>query len=143
MPASLFQQLRQLDTLTSALMGGVDVQLQPITGDVPVLQVNIEGREELPIFITCTDAQIICLCYLWTDSDVLPERRAALMEALLDLNPSVPLSSFGRIGGRYVLCGALTRGAREGDVAHDVAHEVAVLSDNALDALDALAEFLR
>ncbi|MDO5624449.1 MAG: DUF2170 family protein [Pseudomonadota bacterium] len=142
MPATLLQQLRQLDTLTSALMGGVQVQLQPITGDVPVLQVNIEGREELPIFITCTDAQIICLCYLWTEADVAPQRRAELMEAMLDLNPSVPLSSFGRIDGRYVLVGALTRSATSDDVVHAVAHEVAVLSDNALDALDALAEFL-
>ena len=138
MPATLLQQLRQLDTLTAALMGGVGVQLQPITGDVPVVQVSIEGREELPIFITCSDAQIICLCYLWTEADVRPERRAALIEALLDLNPSVPLSSFGRVGAHYVLTGALARAAR----AEDVAHEVAMLSDNALDALDALAEYL-
>ena len=72
------------------------------------------------------------------DADVRPERRAELMEALLDLNPSVPLSAFGRVDGRFVLVGALARGAR----AEDVAHEVAVLSDNALDALDALADYL-
>ena len=139
MPATLLQQLRQLDTLTAALMGGVQVQLQPISGDVPVLQVSIEGREELPIFVTCSDTQIICLCYLWTDVDVRPERRSELLDALLDLHPSVPLSSCGGIGGRCVLPGALARGARP----EDVAHEVAVLSDNALDALDALAEFLK
>lgn len=139
MPMTLLQQLRQLDTLTSALMGGVSVQLQPISGDVPVLQVSIDGRDELPIFITCSDTQIICLCYLWTDQDVRPERRGELLEVMLDLNPSVPLSSFGRIGERFVLTGALARSAR----AEDVAHEVAVLSDNALDALDALTEFLR
>ncbi|MDA7416891.1 DUF2170 family protein [Xenophilus arseniciresistens] len=136
---ALLHQLSNLDTLTSALMGGVAVQLQPIAGEVPVIQVCIEGRDELPIFVTCSDTQFICLCYLWTDEDVRPERRAELHEALLDLNPSVPLSSFGRVGGRYVLGGALSRSAR----AEDVAHEVAVLSDNALDALDALAEFLR
>ena len=51
----------------------------------------------------------------------------------------MPLSAFGRVDGRFVLVGALARAAR----AEDVAHEVAVLSDNALDALDALAEFLR
>jgi uncharacterized protein YjfI (DUF2170 family) len=38
-----------------------------------------------------------------------------------------------------VLTGALAGTAR----AEDVAHEVAVLSDNALDALDALKDFLR
>lgn len=135
---ALLRQLSHLDTLLSALMGGVAVQLQPITGEVPVIQVSIEGREELPIFVTCSDNQVICLCYLWTEADVQPTRRAALHEALLDLNPSVPLSSFGRVDGRYMLTGALARGAR----AEDVAHEVAVLSDNALDALDALADYL-
>ena len=109
MPASLLHQLNNLDVLTSALMGGVAVQLQPISGDVPVLQVSIEGRDELPIFVTCSDTQIICICYLWTDDDVRAERRAELLEALLDLNPSVPLYSFGRVGKRFVLAGQLTR----------------------------------
>ena len=136
---TLLHQLSNLDTLTSALLGGVPVQLQPIAGEVPVIRVGIDGRDELPIFVTCSDTQLICLCYLWTDEDVRPDKRAELHEALLDLNPSVPLSSFGRVGSRYVLTGALSRGAR----AEDVAHEVAVLSDNALDALDALADFLR
>ena len=113
---TLLEQLNNLDLLTSALMGGAAVQLQPITGDVPVVQVSIEGRDELPIFVTCSDLQIICLCYLWTDADVRPERRAELMEALLDLNPSVPLSAFGRVDGRFVLVGALARGARAEDV---------------------------
>ena len=139
MPASLLHQLNNLDVLTSALMGGVAVQLQPISGDVPVLQVSIEGRDELPIFVTCSDTQIICICYLWTDDDVRAERRAELLEALLDLNPSVPLSSFGRVGKRFVLAGQLTRLGRP----EDVAHEVAVLSDNALDALGALTDYLR
>lgn len=136
---ALLSQLSNLDTLLSALMGGNGVQVQPIAGEVPVIQVSIEGRQELPIFVTCSDTQTICLCYLWTDEDVRPDRRAELHEALLDLNPSVPLSSFGRVGKHYVLTGALSAGAR----AEDVAHEVSVLSDNALDALDALADYLR
>ena len=132
---TLLEQLSNLDALTSVLMGGAAVQLQPIAGDVPVVQVSIEGREELPIFITCSDSQLLCLCYLWTEADIRPDRRAELLEALLDLNPAVPLSSFGRVGGRYVLTGALAR-------AEDVANEVAVLSDNALDALGALTDYL-
>ena len=137
--APLQEQLRGLDTLTSAALGGSSVQLQPIPGDVPVIQVNIEGREELPIFVTCSDSQILCMCYLWSDDEVRSERRAELLQTLLDLNPSVPLSSFGRIGERYVVFGAL---ARDGRV-DDVAKEIAVLSDNAIDALDALSEFLK
>ncbi|ATA54243.1 MULTISPECIES: YjfI family protein [Variovorax] len=135
---SLLDQLEGLDVLAGAAMGGLSVQLQPIPGSTPVVQVSIEGRDELPIFVTSSDMQIICICYLWTEEDVKPARRTELLESLLDLNPSVPLSSFGRVGGRYVLTGALGRNAS----VEDIAREVAVLSDNALDALDALSEFL-
>lgn len=135
---SLLDQLKGLDALAGAAMGGLAVQLQPIPGHTPVIQVSIEGRDELPIFITSSDMQVICICYLWTEEEVKVERRTELLESLLDLNPSVPLSSFGRVDGRYVLTGALGRNAS----VEDVAREVAVLSDNALDALDALSEFL-
>lgn len=135
---SLLDQLKGLDVLAGAEMGGLPVQLQPIPGRTPVIQVSIEGRDELPIFVTSSDMQIICICYLWTEEEVKAERRTELLESLLDLNPSVPLSSFGRVDGRYVLTGALGRDAS----VQDIAHEVAVLSDNALDALDALSEFL-
>jgi uncharacterized protein YjfI (DUF2170 family) len=135
---SLLDQLKGLDVLAGAEMGGLPVQLQPIPGSTPVIQVSIEGRDELPIFVTSSDMQIICICYLWTEEEVKPERRTELLESLLDLNPSVPLSSFGRVDGRYVLTGALGRDAS----VQDIAREVAVLSDNALDALDALSEFL-
>ena len=135
---SLLDQLKGLDVLAGAAMGGLAVQLQPIPGQTPVIQVSIEGRDELPIFITSSDMQVICICYLWTEEEVRAERRTELLESLLDLNPSVPLSSFGRVDGRYVLTGALGRNAG----VEDVAREVAVLSDNALDALDALSEFL-
>ncbi len=134
----LMDLLPGLDRLTSAAMGGLAVQLQPMPGAVPVVQVSIEGREELPIFLTGSDDQILCLCYLWSDAEVRPERRTELLETLLDLNPSVPLSDFGRVGDRFVLIGALRREAP----VQDIAKEVAVLSDNALDALDALSEFL-
>ncbi|RUR67789.1 DUF2170 family protein [Variovorax guangxiensis] len=134
----LLDQLKGLDVLAGAEMGGRSVQLQPIPGHTPVIQVSIEGRDELPIFVTSSDVQIICICYLWGEEEVKPARRTELLESLLDLNPSVPLSSFGRVDGRYVLTGALGRDAS----VQDIAREVAVLSDNALDALDALSEFL-
>lgn len=136
---TLHELLEGLDLLIGEAMGGVAVDLQPIPGDVPVVQISIEGRQELPIYLTSSEAQILCLCYLWSDDEVLPERRGELLETLLDLNPSMPLSSFGRVGKRFVLFGALARDAKVQDIAHDVA----ILSDNALDALDALSEFLQ
>ena len=134
----LHEQLQGLDAHIGRLMGAVSVNLQPIPGEVPVVQVTIGGREELPIFITQSDTQTLCLCYLWADDEVLPERRNELAQTLLELNPSVPLSAFGRVGDRYVLIGALAVDAGVAALAQDVA----VLSDNALDALDALSEFL-
>lgn len=135
---SLQQRIAGLDTLVGARLGGVGVELQPIAGEVPVIQVVIEGRNELPIFITTSDAQILCICYLWTESEVAPAKRTALLEAMLDLNVSIPLSSFGKVDDRYVLFGALAAGARMEDIALDVA----ALSDNALDALEALSDYL-
>jgi uncharacterized protein YjfI (DUF2170 family) len=136
---SLLDQLNGLDVLTTQAMGGLGVDLQPIPGDVPVVQVTIEGRQELPIFLTSSGNQFLCLCYLWADDEVKPDRRSELMQTLLDLNPSVPLSSFGRIGDRFVLTGALGRSSS----VQDIATEVAVLSDNALDALNALSDYLK
>jgi uncharacterized protein len=135
----LLEKLQGLDDMIAQATGGMVVNLQPIAGDVPVVQVSIEGRQELPIFVTSSDAQLLCMCYLWADDEVRPERRAELLQALLDLNPSVPLSSFGRVGDRFVLFGSLSRQART----QDIAEEIVVLSDNALDALDALSEFLK
>ena len=79
---ALLDQLSGLDTLTGVAMGGLAVQLQPIPGEVPVIQVSIEGREELPIFLTCSDSQILCMCYLWSAEEVQTARRTELLEAL-------------------------------------------------------------
>ncbi|MCK6420517.1 MAG: YjfI family protein [Aquabacterium sp.] len=135
---ALHEQLRGLEQHVQAAMGGLSVQLQPIPGEVPVVQLGIEGRLELPIFLTSSPSQLLCLCYLWADDEVRPELRGELMATLLELNPSVPLSSFGRVGERFVLLGALRRDAS----IDEIAREIAVLSDNALDALDALSDYL-
>jgi uncharacterized protein YjfI (DUF2170 family) len=135
---ALHEQLRGLESHVEAAMGGAAVQLLPIPGAVPVVQVSIDGRQELPIFLTGAETQLLCLCYLWSDSEIRPDKRAEFMETLLDLNPSVPLSAFGRVGDRFVLSGALRRDAS----VDEIAREVVVLSDNALDALDALSDYL-
>ncbi len=135
---SLQERIAGLDILVGARLGGSSVSLQPIPGMLPVIQVVIGGREELPIFITASDDQILCICYLWTDDEISPAKRLELLELLLDLNPSIPLSSFGRVDDRYVLFGALSSDSRVDDIACDVAN----LSDNAIDALDALSGYL-
>jgi uncharacterized protein YjfI (DUF2170 family) len=136
---SLQKLLEGLDVLLEARLSGVSVSLQPIPGEVPVVQVVIGGREELPIFITASPDQILCICYLWRESEIRPEKRLELLELMLDLSPAIPLSSFGRVEGRYVLFGALS--SRTGRDA--IVDDIVALSDNALDALEALAEYLK
>lgn len=118
------------------LLEAVEFALVP--GALPVLEVGFPGSDRLPIYVTDAGSQILCISYLWRDADVRPKRRGKLLETLLDLNPSVPLSSFGRIGEHYVLVGALSTAA----TAEDMALELATLSDNGRDALATLAEFL-
>lgn len=135
----LQERLEGLESVLGARLGGAPVSLQPIPGEIPVIQAVIGGREELPIFITASAEQTLCICYLWTDEEIIPEKRLELLELLMDLNPAIPLSAFGRIEGRYVLYGALAHDASIVDIAGDIA----ALSDNALDALDALSVYLQ
>lgn len=118
------------------LVDAVDVV--PVAGEVPVIEIAFPGSERLPIYVTDAGSQLLCISYLWRDDEVKPRLRAKLMETLLDLNPTVPLSSFGRIGEHFVLVGALSPAAS----AADMALELATLGDNGRDALATLAEFL-
>lgn len=110
----------------------------PIAGEVPVIEITFPGSDRLPIYVTDSGSQLLCISYLWRDDEVKPRLRAKLMETLLDLNPAVPLSSFGRIGTHFVLVGALSPAASPADMAL----ELATLGDNGRDALTTLAEFL-
>lgn len=118
------------------LIDAIDVT--PVAGEVPVIEIAFPGSERLPIYVTDAGSQLLCISYLWRDDEVRPRLRARLMETLLDLNPSVPLSSFGRIGSHFVLVGALSPAASPADMAL----ELATLGDNGRDALATLAEFL-
>ncbi len=114
------------------------VDVVPVAGEVPVIEIAFPGSERLPIYVTDAGSQLLCISYLWRDDEVKPRLRAKLLETLLDLNPSVPLSSFGRIGEHFVLVGALSPAASPADMAL----ELATLGDNGRDALVTLAGFL-
>jgi uncharacterized protein YjfI (DUF2170 family) len=106
---------------------------------VPVMRIVIDGRDELPVFVTGSASQMLCICYLWTEDEVKPERRAEMLEAMMDLNIAIPLSHFGRIAGRYVMYGSL---AHDAD-ADSIATDVAMVADNALEALNVFTDFLK
>ena len=126
--------------LAAALqLGLTGAELEPLKGSVPVVQVSFTSSDRLPIYVTDAGSQLLCISYLFQERDVKVKSRTTLLETLLDLNPSVPLSDFGRIGEHYVLVGALSPNSST----DDLALELATLSDNAMDALATLKDFLK
>ncbi len=117
---------------------GMTFDCQPISGEVDVLQITINGREELPIFVSVTDDQILCITYLWDISEVKPNCIESMHVSMLEMNIPMPLSSFSKIGNKYVIFGALSITS----TFSDIEHELAVLSNNALDVINDMSEFL-
>ncbi len=129
---------RALPALRRALQqDGIEASTLP--GKVAVVEVVFADDDRLPVYITDAGEQLLCISYLWRECDIRRERRAELLETLLELNPSVPLSAFGRLGEHYVLIGALGPAATPADLAL----ELATLADNGRDALATLAEYLK
>ena len=117
---------------------GLDFDYQLIKGEVDVAEVVIKDREELPIFLTIADDQMLCICYLWGEEEVRQSTRAEMMQTMLDINIPMPLSSFAKIGDKYVVFGALSLNSN----AVDVALELSLLSENALDAIATMSRYL-
>ncbi len=120
-------------------VNGFALECQPLPGDIELLQVTVEGFEEMPIYISQTETQLLCISYLWVEDEIKPELKAEMLEAMLDMNIPMPLSSFSRIGDRYVVFGALSINSSF----DDVAEEIVILAENSLDALEALGEYLK
>lgn len=137
-PRKLVSLIERSVPLLRKQLAVADIEVSSMPGDVPVIEVSFPAVDRLPIYVTDAGSQLLCISYLWRDADIRPKRRAKLLETLLDLNPSVPLSAFGRIGEHYVLFGALSPEATPADMAL----ELATLSDNGRDALATLSDYL-
>ena len=87
---------------------GYTFECQNIDGEVDVLQVEMAGFDGFPVYVTRTETQIICIIYLWSEADIIKESRVEMLEMMLDTSISIPLSSYARVGDRYVLFGALS-----------------------------------
>ena len=124
---------------TDVNLEGYQFECQLIPGEVEVLQVVIEGFEEIPVYISATDSQIICITYLWSEDEIEPKSKAAMMEVMLDMNIPMPLSSFSRVQDRYVVFGSLSINSRF----EDVVHEVVTLGENSVEVLSVMTEFLK
>ena len=124
-----------LDEFTSE--NGFTFAARPADGD-EAIEVVVEDRDEFPIRVSTDDEQILCMTYLWDEGQVKPESRTDLLTALLEMNVPLPLSSFGKIGDRYVVFGALAAGSTIGDVVT----ELEALSDNTLEAIEVVSPYL-
>ncbi len=138
----VINQLLGMESLLSQRLGSAGVTTSALPSEnaatVPVIRVSIEGQEELPVFVTASPTQVLCICYLWTEAEVKPERHVEMLEAMMDLNISIPLSNFGRIGEHYVIYGALAADSRM----EDIVTEIVVLADNAVEALEVFTQYL-
>lgn len=107
-----------------------------ITDDV--LQVIVDSNEELPIYVTVTDEQMLCITYLFDRKELKQGVDNELNETLLKLNVPVPLSAFAIIEDKYAIYGSLSVNSSFDDIAHELVN----LADNAIEALETLQEFL-
>jgi uncharacterized protein YjfI (DUF2170 family) len=117
---------------------GYDLDCQLIPGEIEVLQITVSEFDTLPVFVSVTDNQILCITYLFTEKDVIESRRTKMLEEMLELNIPMPLSSFAKIEERYVVFGALAIGSG----IEEICHELITLIENGAEALLALEEFL-
>jgi len=106
--------------------------------DGSVACITVPDREEFPIYLTVDEGQILVITYLFADDQVNKEQRADLTEAMLILNVSIPLSAFSKISNQYIMFGALSPQSST----DDLIQEIETLSDNVLEAIDAVSEYL-
>ena len=107
-------------------------------GEQDVLQVIVDGNDELPIFVTQTEEQLLCISYLFAEDEVQADMRNELNETLLRLNVPIPLSAFAKIDDKYAIIGALSVNSSF----DDITQELVTLADNAIDALEAVTIYL-
>ena len=121
------------------LDSGLKLSSEVVQGEVDVLMLTVEDREEFPIYITVDESQILCITHLWTEAEVEPDKRSELLEAMLTLNVPMPLSSFSKVGNQYIIFDALHLDSR----LDDILESIEALSDNTLTAIEELSEYLK
>lgn len=121
------------------LSDGTRLSIEMFDGENSVASIKVQDREEFPIYMTVDDGQILCISYLFGDDQVDPERRSDMAEAMLLMNVMVPLSAFSKIGNQYIMFGALSPKSS----IDELLHEIELLSDNVLEAIDTMSDYLK
>jgi uncharacterized protein YjfI (DUF2170 family) len=89
--------------------------------------------------VTVDESQILCISYLFGEDQIDPDNRAEMNEAMLMMNISIPLSAFSKIGNQYVMFGALSPTSN----IEEIVNEIELLSDNVLEAIEAISDYLK
>lgn len=118
--------------------GSFAFEVSPIPGEVEVLQIIVEDQEELPIFISASDEQVLCIAYLFKEAEVKDGLLDQMNAAMLTANISIPLSAFAKIESQYVIYGALSANSS----IDDITHEIEILANNTIEAIEAMSSYL-
>ncbi len=116
---------------------GLGFNVEAISG-AEVLRIEVEDREELPIFLSVSEEQVLCIAYLFKMQEIKPAKIAEMNDAMLSANVSMPLSSFAKIGEQYVVYGALSTASS----LLEIVHEIETLSSNSIEAINAMKDYL-
>lgn len=117
---------------------GHTFECRHIPGDTDVLQVDILGTRSFPVFMTQTETQILCIVYLWTESDVKTGMREAMLDMMLETSIAIPLSAYARTGDNYVLFGALSKSSS----LDKIIEEIVTLNNNTFDVVTAMEDYI-
>ncbi|QEP42629.1 DUF2170 family protein [Ectothiorhodospiraceae bacterium BW-2] len=138
MVSAKLQQL--LETLEGATTeNGLAMSVSVVDEIEELLQVTIEGREEFPIMVDIDEEQITCTVNLWSEEEVIADKMDEMIQSMLMANIPMPLSAFGKTGSMFQLFGAMSVNT----IMENVIQELSLLSDNTLDAFDALGVYLK
>ncbi len=137
MSEKLKDLMTRVTTLDDVKLGGLGLSFEIIDGNVA--RVIAEDRDELPIYVTLADDQLLCICNLFDEAQIVAEKRTELFESMLSLNVPMPLSAFAKMDDKYAVFGAMSLNSSD----EDVALEITTLSDNSLDAIEALSDYLK
>ncbi|MDX8378976.1 MAG: DUF2170 family protein [Gallionella sp.] len=103
-----------------------------------LIHVVCSNNEEFPINIVKTDMQILTVSHLFSEDEVLDGKLDELNKIMLQLNPSIPLSSVGLKDGQYILFGAMAVET----LFENLAHELGVQAENVIELLEAVSPLL-
>lgn len=134
MSNTLLARLEQMNAENMVL----DFTLEPMPNNDDIIQVIVKDQEEFPINITETDGEMICMVKLFDAEEVKTGATQDMHDVMLSANLALPLSSFGKVAGTYMLFGALSASS----TTQSIEMEIETLASNTLEALELVTDYL-